>query len=305
MLNTGRRREAMESLRNAIVAYHDALGVLDADITRLHQRRQAVVSEFAGPIFDCITGLAIPPRRLKKAAGRLGESISIFNGNVARVQGKSLLDARKMLSESANPSEDMSAVNSAGAVLTATRIALTERSSPVLADHSEFQSAVTLLEEAGIPLTLDDGLEIAKGAVSGLLSSAVVLSAGWSMVKVGFAVNSRNKQMAEAAEILNACIAGRTEIYQTAAAHARRVTESTVHQSSHAADCVRRLERRHPTDFKKFDNNDKMRVNDLASHVLELSKLLNMRVTLLRGSDGLMERTRTWFKPHENIYEIW
>ena len=305
MLNIGRRRKAMESLRNATVAYHDALGALDDGITRLNHRRHAGVSEFADPFFECITELANPPRRLKKAARRFKESISIFNGNVARVHEKSLPEARKMQSESMEPYQDMSAVDSAGVALAATMIVLTERSASVLADHSEFQSAITLLEEAGIPLRLEDGLELAKGTIRASLSSAEPLSVGWSMVKVGFAVNGRNKQMALAAETLNAAIDGRTEIYQTAAVHARTMNESTAYQSSQASDCVRHLGCLHHTDFNKLGNKDKVRVNDLASHVLELSKLLNMQITLLRGSAALMERAPTWFRPHENIYAIW
>ena len=302
MLNIGRRREATESLRNAIIAYYDILSVLDTDIIELHQRRQAVVSEFVDPFFNYIAKLANPPRRLKKAAGRFRESVSIFNGNVARIQGKSLLDARKMVNEPADHSEDILTVNSVAAKLTATQIVLTERSAPVLADHSEFQSATTLLEEAGIPLTLDDGLEIAKGAISGLWTSVPVLSLGWSAMKVGFSVNSRNKQIAENAGMLTISINDKTEIYQIAAADARGMTKAICVQSSQAIECMRRLERLCSTDFKEFGNNDKMSVNTLASHTLELSKLLNSRVTLLRGYDGFTEWALTWFRTHENIY---
>ena len=305
MLNIGRRRKAMESLRDATVAYHDALGALDDEITRLHHRRQVVVSEFADPFFECITELANPPRRLKKAAHRFKESISVFNGNAALVHEKSLPEVRKTQSDSVEPSEDVSAVNRSVVELAATMIVLTERSAPVLTDHPEFQSAVTLLEEAGIPLTLEDGLEVAKGTIRSFLSPVEVLSVGWSTVKVGFAVNGRNKQTALAAETLNTAIDGRTEIYQTAATHVRTVTESTVYQSSLASDCVRHLECLHPVDFNRLDNIDRMRINDLSSHVLDLSRLLNMRITLLRGPTAVMERALTWFRPHENIYATW
>ena len=306
MLNTGRRREAMESLRNAIVAYHDALRELHVEFTKLHRQRQTVVAELAEPFFDCVARLSNPPRQFKKAVARFEKSVSIFNVRVGRAHERSRLGGWHGMVESSDTSVDALAANRAVAWSPSGRIVLTEQSLPVLVSDSEFKSAVALLEEAGIPLTLDDGLSVAKGALVGWLSPAELVATGWSIAKVGFAVNGRNKQMAEATEKLNSSVVHRTWRFQVAAADARRVSISTERQSSLVSDRVDRLANLHPrpTDFNKSDKRDRELVNSLESHILELSKLLNLKVTLLEGFDGFVERAGTWFQPHENICTV-
>ena len=303
MLNTGRRREAFESLRNSTVAYHDALAKMHFELAKLYHLRQTVVAELVEPFVNCITRISNPPRQLEKAVARLEEAVSIFNDSIVHATERSRLGNWQSVEESSDTSGDELATNRTVAWSTSGRVVLTGQSVPVVADDSEFNAAVALLEEAGIPLTLDDGLNVAKGALVGWLSPAELVSTGWSIAKVGFAVNSRNKQMAEAAEKLNSSVVHKTWIFKTASEDARRVSILTETQLSHVSGRVDRLAKLHPgpTDFNISDRRDKELVNSLTPHTLELAKLLNMKVTLLQGFDAFVERALTWFRSHENI----
>lgn len=283
MLNFGLRHTKIEELKHALVEHEKQREIVEYGSRRLFERRQRAVGEIVVAVEDYVNHLANSPKDFDKTVAEYRVEVNSFDETVERLnieaaQSNKTGGTAGVAGAAAGVGVAVLGSTAAMAIATTFGTASTGVAISTLSGAAATNAALAWL--GGGALAAGGGGMVGGQAILALAGPVGWTVGGLALVGSGWYWAAKNFQISEEASCAKVNVVAEKKSLEAAGHEIWALGTQTEDHMNGCLEDLNWLQSEAPQNYKRFDENQKNRLQALVNHIHSLSELLRTKVVL-------------------------